>query len=350
MEYKELKRPKSLAECRIDWKHYPVKGENGKVTLEDCTHLRSDWLEEDCKCDANNLADTEKCDRYFAFDYDYEKLRLYYEIPSFQGTPFDIWGLQKMFNDKWLLTPAFVKWIGKNSFGYIVYELWLEDFLNGIYDLCMRVEILQFIIKNADYIIPDTMNEELPRLHNTLDRYEAAYLLDKKMNGADKIVIERNTYNNCTFNNTTNIGTQNNYAQPPSSASSAESSESSTSKRGRKVKPLFADDKGVEDIQRKEEERNRFLNYLKDHDLSQRLLDTSKENLIHKAIVCFCKKWKQLRYIKGDISASAVFRVLTVTCGLHCNTVEERGISNVLAQMLKSDCDESIYYDVKEYF
>lgn len=160
-------------------------------------------------------------------------------------------------------------------------------------------------------------------------------------------------YNNCTFNdcnNTTNIGTQNNYAQPPSSPSPDESSESSTSKRGRKVKPLFIDDKGLEDIQRTEEERNRFINYLKDHDLSQRLLDSSKENLIHKAIVCFCKKWKQLRYIKGDISASAVFRFLTVTCELHCDTVEERGISNVLAQMLKSKEDQSTYYDVKDYF
>lgn len=218
MEYNENNRPKCLADCRIDWMHYPVSGENGKVTLEDCSHLRNEWLEEDCACDANNLADTVKCDKYFAFDYDYETLRLFYKIPDYEGTPFEIWGLQKMFNDNWLLTPAFVKWMGKDSFGFIVYECWLESFLNGIHDPRMRVEILKFIVKHVNYIIPDTKKMELPRLKNTLDRYEAAYKLEKKMNmeNKQKRVIERNTYNNCTFNNCNN--TENSYYGTPLNA------------------------------------------------------------------------------------------------------------------------------------
>ena len=218
MEYNENNRPKCLADCRIDWIHYPVSGENGKVTLEDCSHLRNEWLEEDCACDANNLADTVKCDKYFAFDYDYETLRLFYKIPDYEGTPFEIWGLQKMFNDNWLLTPAFVKWMGKDSFGFIVYECWLESFLNGIHDPRMRVEILKFIVKHVNYIIPDTKKKELPRLKNTLDRYEAAYKLEKKMNmeKKQKRVIERNTYNNCTFNNCNN--TENSYYGTPLNA------------------------------------------------------------------------------------------------------------------------------------
>lgn len=218
MDYNEKNRPRCLADCRVDWEHYPISGGNGSVTLEDCSHLRNDWLEDECACDANSLADTVKCDRYYAFDYDYNKLRLYHQIPSYEGTPFDIWGLQKMFNDNWLQTPAFIKWIGKNSFGYLVYEAWLETFLNGIHDPRMRLEILKFIIKHADYIIPDTKKEEMFRLRNTYDRYEAAYQLEKKKNAEKrpKKVVARNTYHNCTFNNCSQTENNNYYGVPPS--------------------------------------------------------------------------------------------------------------------------------------
>lgn len=353
----QKERPKRLADCRIDWKHYPVTDEYGNVTLSDCSHLRNDWIEDDCECDANNLADTVKCDKYFAFDYDYEKLRLYYEIPSFEGTPFDIWGLQKMFNDNWLLTPAFVKWMGKNSFGYIVYEPYLESFLNGIYDSHMRVEILKFIVKRVNYIIPDTKKEELPRLKNLLDRYEAAYKLEKKKNQANKKQSRArrgNTYIDCTFNNKT----ENNYygaPQQPSSPSSSSSSAAtkksqSHAQRGPKTQFLFADLRGNEDTQRTQKEIERVKKYVADHKMGQRQLDSKATSKLNLMVACFWYRWNELKWVSDEPQGAAIYRFFTSQCGLECGVLPKAFSTKIVEIINSGKKDPDIYDSLYSYF
>ena len=111
-----------------------------------------------------------------------------------------------------------------------------------------------------------------------------------------------------------------------------------------RLKQLF------DDPQRTAEESNRFLNFLSDHKISSRLIDSSQDNPILKAVVCFCVKWRNLRYIAPKYSPSAVLRFLTDTCTLQTDRVADRAIANALGVMIKNGYDEELYYDVCDYF
>ena len=114
-----------------------------------------------------------------------------------------------------------------------------------------------------------------------------------------------------------------------------------------RTKKLFMTN-GIEDMQRTEEEKNRFRNYLTDHHLGQRQLDCSADNPIHKAIVCFCVKWKRLKYIDKP-SPAAVLRFLTETCGISCAS-EPSALCTLLGRLFKSEYDKEVFFDVEDYF
>ena len=120
-------------------------------------------------------------------------------------------------------------------------------------------------------------------------------------------------------------------------------SESHSEKEPR-LKQLFDDPK------RTEEESNRFLNFLSDHNIRSRLIDSSQDNPILKAVVCFCVKWRNLRYIESKYSPSAVLRFLTDTCSLQTDRVADRAIANALGVMIKNGYDKVMYEDVCDYF
>lgn len=118
----------------------------------------------------------------------------------------------------------------------------------------------------------------------------------------------------------------------------------SHSEKEPRLKQLFDDPK------RTEEESNRFLNFLSDHNISSRLIDSSQDNPILKAVVCFCVKWRNLRYIESKYSPSAVLRFLTDTCSLQTDRVADRAIANALGVMIKNGYDKVLYQDVCDYF
>ena len=153
-------------------------------------------------------------------------------------------------------------------------------------------------------------------------------------------------YQGCTFLNTTNNNNPNNFygVQPP--ASSDQDVRPETNPR---LKRLFLTPEGDEDYTRTSEERNRFLNYLSEHHLSQRQLDCSRDNPILKAIVCFYAKWKHLKYIRPQAGPAPVLRFLTDTCALE-RAADDRAISAILGKMLKSGYDSAVFYGVCDYF
>ncbi len=130
---------------------------------------------------------------------------------------------------------------------------------------------------------------------------------------------------------------------PTTNASSSVSQESHSVKEPR-LKQLF------DDPQRTSEESNRFLNFLSDHNIRSRLIDSSQDNPILKAVVCFCVKWRNLRYIESKYSPSAVLRFLTDTCSLQTDRVADRAIANALGVMIKNGYDKVMYEDVCDYF
>ena len=144
---------------------------------------------------------------------------------------------------------------------------------------------------------------------------------------------------------------------PSSSVSSECHSDTSSSgapgvrkEKDSRTKKLFLTPDGDEDFTRTEEESNRFLNFLSDHNISSRLIDSSQDNPILKAVVCFCVKWRNLRYIESKYSPSAVLRFLTDTCSLQTDRVADRAIANALGVMIKNGYDKVLYQDVCDYF
>ena len=115
-----------------------------------------------------------------------------------------------------------------------------------------------------------------------------------------------------------------------------------------RTKRLFLTPDGIDDMQRTEEEKNRFLNYLTEHHWSKRQLDCSRDNPVIKAIVCFCVKWKRLKYIDKP-SPAAVLRFLTETCGISCAS-EPSALCTLLGRLFKNEYDKEVFFDVEDYF
>lgn len=202
---------------------------------------------------------------------------------------------------------------------------------NCIYDnLCLAVESDNIQLSLATYIsTPVLLTSPTPKQTQNMEAKQY-----NQYNGT--------VYQGCTF--TTNNTTNNFYGQLPADMDSPFSAPRESAEKESRLKQLF------DDPQRTSEESNRFLNFLSDHNISSRLIDSSQDNPILKAVVCFCVKWRNLRYIEANYSPNAVVRFMFETCKLNKDSVEERAISNRLRDMLKKDYDKELYYDVCLYF
>ena len=202
---------------------------------------------------------------------------------------------------------------------------------NCIYDnLCLAVESDNIQLSLATYIsTPVLLTPSTPKQTQNMEAKQY-----NQYNGT--------VYQGCTF--TTNNTTNNFYGQLPADIDSPFTAPRESAEKESRLKQLFDDPK------RTEEESNRFLNFLSDHNISSRLIDSSQDNPILKAVVCFCVKWRNLRYIESKYSPNAVVRFMFETCKLNKDSVEERAISNRLRDMLKKDYDKELYYDVCLYF
>lgn len=170
----DTQTPKRLREkdCRIDWKNYPLEDENGNPIIADCTENRKEWIIEDCECDEYILADRKRCFKYYIYDYDEELYKQYMRQEGYTEADVAYWGLQKMFDDGWLKSPAFVKW---DEMLYLFNVNAIKRFVETIYDRDMRVKILQYFINNADYLYGVKEKKDyLPKLRNLLFMHSEA--------------------------------------------------------------------------------------------------------------------------------------------------------------------------------
>lgn len=160
-----------------DWKHYPSEDDEGNPIIEDFTELREEWLHEDCDCNEYSLATREKCIRYYSFDYYEDKFKLWMQQQGYTENTIAYWGLEKMFDDGWIKSPAFVDWSDFKVFYNIKA---LKTFIESISDPEMRVDILSHLIKNADYIYGGGKKQVLPTLKLLRDSHKAAIEVHKK--------------------------------------------------------------------------------------------------------------------------------------------------------------------------
>ena len=156
---------------RIDWKHYPIQEEDGSITYDDCSEYHDIWLEEDCGGNEAYPIGKDQCIAYYEFEYDKERIKQYERQNDYSDEILIFWGLQQMFNDGWIKSPAFVNW---KSLYLCINPRSIGNFIEGIYERKTGVEILKHLIKMADTIYPlydikDTKN----KLKDLLCRYQA---------------------------------------------------------------------------------------------------------------------------------------------------------------------------------
>ncbi|MBQ3997966.1 MAG: hypothetical protein II644_01365 [Paludibacteraceae bacterium] len=206
---------------------------------------------------------------------------------------------------------------------------------------------LENLVKMKDERINELMHESMKNKEKTqrpvIKKFYGPYIENNNLSGGNQILAAENVYlpgaENVSISNAKNVQS----CSPPSSSASDVRTESSHIKR------LFLNEFGDEDPQRTAEEHNRFMNFLTDHHWSQLAINSRRDNRILQSVVCFCIKWRRIRYIKDPVSPAAVLRFLTDTCHLSCD-VERTTISTVLGKMLKSDHNKELYFDMENYF
>ena len=189
MDTQESKRL-TLKDCKIDWKNHPAKDENGNPTTEDWTEFREQWIHEDCDCNEYALANQERCFRYYTFDLDMKLYEQYMQQVGYVKSDVAYMGLEKMFNDDWIKSPAFVRW---QDFLYLPSVDCIQYFVESICNPDMRVRIIKYFIDNADYLYGKKEKQKyIPGLKNLLITYsEAAKIHQQKLKQQTAIDISQ---------------------------------------------------------------------------------------------------------------------------------------------------------------
>ena len=182
MENKQ-QTPKSLEECKIDFEHYMTYDENNNpIEVVISEEEQKEWLRDDCECNEQCKANKDICKRYFSFGYDVKKLELYYRERRrfFSNDLFSYWGLIHMINDGWIITPAYVNW---RDFSQYIGTYSIQNFIHEINDPRIRVEILNYIINDADNIFDYfSRKRDLPIYKSILlESKEAAKIYKQKL-------------------------------------------------------------------------------------------------------------------------------------------------------------------------
>ena len=102
---------------------------------------------------------------------------------------------------------------------------------------------------------------------------------------------------------------------------------------GRTPEPLFKDRRGRKDEKTTQEKVEAFIAHLKVQDLCDIPIDTSKENAVNKAFVCFYRAWMEENVVMTQPNGNACFRFLQDDCGL----TMEKGIktyANFIREMI----------------
>lgn len=107
-------------------------------------------------------------------------------------------------------------------------------------------------------------------------------------------------------------------------------------KRGIKNKFLFPQNgnESVKNGRLTQCEKRRFLHYLSKHSLDGRMLVSTRDDAINKAVVCFVRIWKDQELTASKPSGRAIFRFLTQDCGLK-NEITIESYANKMNEWLK---------------
>lgn len=123
-------------------------------------------------------------------------------------------------------------------------------------------------------------------------------------------------------------------------------------KRGIKNKFLFPQNgnESVKNGRLTQCEKRRFLHYLSKHSLDGRMLVSTRDDAINKAVVCFVRIWKDQELTASKPSGRAIFRFLTQDCGLKTEITIESSANKMNEWLKEKQQDVLTMAEVKRCF
>ena len=117
----------------------------------------------------------------------------------------------------------------------------------------------------------------------------------------------------------------------------AEENDVKHAQRGPRKQSLFTSNKPNEENKKaRNEEKQRFMRYLNDHNMSSRKLTCKKNDTLNDVVTCFVIKWQDKGLTAESPSGGAIFRFLTDECNLQSD-VTEQSYSNEIKERLRKE-------------
>lgn len=154
------KKRTTLKDCLQDWSHVAVY-EGDRIVYESYSEEEVEDMRK--KSFLYSVCDRiiqDSCYDYFVYDYDPDKINQYFKERKWTPQDVQFEGLLKMFNDGWIKSPAYVDW--KEGLYFTIDPTHIQNLVMNISNPTMRVQILQFIVDNAEYLLEEQDIEQLP--------------------------------------------------------------------------------------------------------------------------------------------------------------------------------------------
>ena len=110
------------------------------------------------------------------------------------------------------------------------------------------------------------------------------------------------------------------------------------------------DGSSAENREVREQEQKRFMKYLKNYRLTNHVLTCASDNPLNEVVTGFVLKWFNRKLIHSNPTGTAIFRFLTVDCGLQ-SEVSDRSYGNKIMTRIKlRHCSNKTRDNINLYF
>lgn len=110
------------------------------------------------------------------------------------------------------------------------------------------------------------------------------------------------------------------------------------------------DGSSAENREVREQEQKRFMRYLKNYRLTNHVLTCASDNPLNEVVTGFVLKWINRKLIHSNPTGTAIFRFLTVDCGLQ-SEVSDRSYGNKIMTRIKlRHCSNKTRDNINLYF
>lgn len=172
----------TLKDCKRIWMTTDEDGKEVPIPDDELATLLPEWKEEDCGGSIDFKITREMAYKYFFYDYDEAKYKQWRDPKgTISDSTYAVWGLQNMFNDGFIKSPAYVNWSSYDvGFRFLIHSKgnlsWLLREINSS-QLC--IDILKYFKSNIKSISKDLAKEMLPYISSLITDYTENLKVEK---------------------------------------------------------------------------------------------------------------------------------------------------------------------------